>query len=71
MATNASTNNSIHSPPLFIGSTKTAKTRHVPHWRQLDPNTREELLTLLTRMIGHHVPTSRASDERGVPDEPH
>jgi hypothetical protein len=37
----------------------------------LDPNTREELLAVLTHMIGHHVPTSCASDERRGPDESH
>jgi hypothetical protein len=37
----------------------------------LDPNTREDLLALLMRMIGHHVPTSCACDEGGIPDDPH
>jgi hypothetical protein len=71
MATNASASNSIRSPPLFVYPTKTAKNRHVPQWQQLDRRTREDLLALLTQMVGHHIPTSFPSDERGVPDEPH
>ena len=57
--------------PLFVRSATMAKNRGIPNWRQLDPNTQEDLLALLTQIIGHHAPTSRASDERKVPDESH
>jgi hypothetical protein len=71
MATNASTHSSTPSAPLFVLPATTPKKRSIPNWRQLDPNTRQDLLALLTQMIGHQVPRSCASDERGVPDESH
>jgi hypothetical protein len=60
---------STRSAPLFVLPPATPKKREIPNWRQLDPNTRQDLLALLTQMIGHHVPRSCASGERGVPDE--
>ncbi len=69
MATNASTRISSRSGPPFARQVSTAKKRGIPNWRHLDPNTREDLLALLTQMIGHHVPKSCARDETEVPDE--
>jgi hypothetical protein len=71
MATHASTHSSTPSAPLFVLPATAPKKRGIPNWRQLDPNTRQDLLALLTQMIGHHIPRSCASDERGVPDESH
>jgi hypothetical protein len=69
MATDATTNNSTPCAAPFLHSVTMGKSRRIPNWRQLDHSLQEELLVLLTAMIGHHVPSSRASDERGVPDE--
>ncbi len=71
MVTNASTHSSTRRAPLFVLPATTAKDRGIPNWRQLDPNTREDLLSLLIQMIGHHVPRSCASDARRGPDESH
>jgi hypothetical protein len=70
MATHASTYFSARNVPLFVRPATRAKGRGIPNWRRLDRITREDLLALLTQMIGHHVPRSRASDEMEVPDEP-
>jgi hypothetical protein len=71
METNAAAHSSTHSVPLFVLPATTPKQRRIPSWRLLDLSTRQELLALLTQMIGHHVPGSRVSDERVVPDESH
>jgi hypothetical protein len=70
MATYASTHISTRIAPLLVRPGSKAKHRGIPNWQWLDPRTREDLLALLAQMIGHHVPSSRASDETGVPDEP-
>jgi len=69
MATDATTNSSTPCAAPFLRPVMMAKSRGIPNWRQLDHSIQEELLALLTAMIGHHVPSSRASDERRVPDE--
>jgi hypothetical protein len=55
--------------PLFRLPETTTEKQGVPTWWQLDRSTREELLVLLTQLIGHNVPRSCANDERGWPDE--
>jgi hypothetical protein len=71
MATHAATHSSTRIAPLFVLPGTTPKKRRIPSWQQLDSNTRQDLLALLTQMIGHHIPKSRVGDERGVPDESH
>ena len=61
----------LAAPPFLCSRPRRPRSGGIPNWRQLDPNTRQDLLALLTQMIGHHVPRSCASDERGVPDESH
>jgi hypothetical protein len=71
MATNAATYSSTRSTPLLALPATTAKKRGIPTWRLLDSNTQQDLLAVLTQMIGHHVPRSCATDQKGVPDESH
>jgi hypothetical protein len=69
MATDATTNSSTPCAAPFLRPVTIGKNRGIPNWRHLDHSIQKELLVLLTAMIGHHVPSSRASDGRGVPDE--
>ncbi len=70
MATNAATYNAPRYFPLFVlPAAPPKKKRGIPNWRQLNLNTRQDLLAVLAQMIVHHVPNSHTSDERGVPDE--
>ena len=67
----ASTHSLDPQLPLFVAPVQNFGQAGNSTLEQLDRSTQEDLLALLTQMIGHHVPTSCASDERGVPDESH
>ena len=68
MANHAPTQNAIHWPPLF--SLPTAlHAAGIPRWTQLDAELQQSLVRLLTRMIGDHLPESRARAGKGVADD--
>ena len=70
METHALTQDSTHSAPLFSLPTTTLNPPGIPNWHQLDHDLQQALVLLLTRMIGNHLPRSRAGDGREVPDDP-
>lgn len=70
MATHAPAQNATHSAPLFSLPTTTPHPAGTPRWTQLDPELRQALVVLLTRMIGDHLPGSCARDGKGVADDP-
>ena len=69
MAHHAPAQNATHSAPLFSFPT-TLRPQASPRWTQLDPELQQALVRLLTRMIGDHLPGSRARAGKEGADDP-
>jgi hypothetical protein len=68
MANHAPVQNAIRGTPLF--SLPTAlHAAGIPRWTELDAELQQALVRLLTRMIGDHLPGSRARAAKGVADD--
>jgi hypothetical protein len=69
MDNHAPVQNAIHGTPLFSRPT-TFRTAPIPRWTELDAELQQALVRLLTRMIGDHLPGSRARAGKEVADDP-
>jgi hypothetical protein len=69
MANHAPAQNPTHGTPLFSHST-TFHAAEIPRWTQLDAETQQTLVRLLTRMIGNHLPGAHAHAGKGDADDP-
>ena len=67
MANHAPARIAIHCTPLF-SPPATSHAARIPRWTQLDAELQQALIGLLIRMIGDHLPESRA--RKGDADEP-
>jgi hypothetical protein len=68
MANHAPAQNATHCAPLFSVPTTLQEAR-ITRWTQLDAELQQALVRLLTRMIGDHLPGSRARAAKGVADD--
>jgi hypothetical protein len=68
MAHHAPAQNAIPCAPLFSVPT-TLHAAAIPRWTQLDAELQQALVRLLTRMIGDHLPGSRARAGKEAADE--
>ena len=69
MAHHAPAPNATHRTPLCSLPT-TSHAAAIPRWTELDAELQQALVRLLTRMIGNHLPGSRARAGKGDADEP-
>jgi len=69
MANHAPAQNATQPTPLFSRPT-TAHAAAVPRWTELDAALQQDLVHLLTRMIGDYLPGSRARAGKEVADDP-
>jgi hypothetical protein len=69
MANHAPAQNATHGTPLF-SRPRTSHAAGIPRWTELDAELQQDLVRLLTRMIGDHLPGSRVHAGKGVADDP-
>ena len=69
MANHAPAQIATHRTPLF-SLPATSHAAPIPRWTELDAELQQALIGLLTRMIGDHLPGSRARAGKGDADEP-
>ena len=69
MAHHAPARNATHGTPLFSRPT-TSLAAAIPRWTELDAALQQDLVRLLTRMIGDHLPEARARTGKGDADDP-
>jgi hypothetical protein len=68
MDNHAPARNATHGTPFFSRPT-TFQTTRIPRWMELDAELQQALVRLLTRMIGDHLPGSRARAGKEAADE--
>ena len=69
MPNHAPAQTATHGTPLFSRPTR-FHTARIPRWTELDAELQQALVRLLTRMIGDHLPGSRAHAGKEVADDP-
>ena len=69
MAHHAPAQIATHRTPL-CSLPATSRAAPIPRWAELDAELQQALIGLLIRMIGDHLPESRARAGKGDADEP-